>query len=73
VKNRRTIDKRLDGIIVTGNEKRYCSILMPEEGDSLVQYVKNKDRAYKGINKANLTKWITRKEGSNCFSEVNKR
>ena len=34
VKNRRTIDKRLDGVIVTGTEKEYCSILTSEEEDS---------------------------------------
>ena len=34
VKNRRTIDKRLDGVIVTVTEKEYCSILTSEEEDS---------------------------------------
>ena len=44
IKNRRTIDKRLDGKIITGQEKNYCSILLPDEEATLVQYVINKNR-----------------------------
>ena len=58
VKNRRTIDKRLDGVIVTGNEKEYCSILTSEEEDYIVTFVKNKNRSYQGINKIDLTNEI---------------
>jgi hypothetical protein len=46
VKNRRTIDKRLDGKIITGQEKNYCSILLPDEEDTIVQYVLNKNCFY---------------------------
>ncbi len=34
VKNRRTINKQLDGKIITGQEKNYCSILLPDEKDT---------------------------------------
>ena len=44
VKNTRTIDTWLDGKIITGQDA--------------VQYVINKNRAYQGINKAELTKLI---------------
>ena len=56
VKNRRTIDKRLDGVIVTGKEKEYCSILTVEEEELIVNFVKNKNRSYQGVNKSDLTK-----------------
>lgn len=55
IKDRRTIDKRLDGKIVTGQEKNYCSILMPAEEEMLVEYIKNKNRAYQGVNRATLS------------------
>ena len=58
VKSYKTIDKRLNGTVKTGEEKAYCSILIQEEENCLVNYVKNKNRAYQGINKASLTKII---------------
>ncbi len=58
VKNRRTIDKRLDGKIITGQEKNYCSILLPDEEDTIVQYVLNKNCCYQGINRAELNELI---------------
>ena len=58
IKDRRTIDKRLDGKIVTGEEKSYCSVLTLAEEEILVEYIKNKNRAYQGINKATLTEII---------------
>lgn len=44
IKDLRTINKRLDGIIVTGKEKEYCSIFTVEEEESIVQHIKNKNR-----------------------------
>ena len=38
-----TINKRLDGIIVTEKEKEYCSIFTVEE-ESIVEHLKNKNR-----------------------------
>ena len=58
VKNRRTINKQLDGKIITGQEKNYCSILLPDEKDTIVQYVLNKNRCYQGINRAELNELI---------------
>lgn len=59
IKNRRTIDKRLDGKIITGHEKNYCSILLPDDEEaSLVRYVINKNRCYQGINRAELNELI---------------
>ena len=34
IKSRKTINKRLDGKVITDQEKKYCSILLPEEEDS---------------------------------------
>ena len=58
IKNRRTIDKRLDGKIITDQEKKYCSILLPDEEATLVQYIINKNRCYEGINRADLNELI---------------
>ena len=58
IKDRETINRRLDGTIVTGLEKQYCSILTVAEEDSIVSFVKNKNRALQGINKADLTRLI---------------
>ena len=58
VKNERTVNKRLDGKILNGTEKAYCSVLLPEEEETLVQYVINKNCCYQGISKAELTKLI---------------
>ena len=58
MKDRRTIDKRLDRKILTGEEKNYCSILMPSEEEILVEYVKNRNRQYQGVNRASLTELI---------------
>ena len=44
VKNRKTIDSRLDGKIVTGEEKRYCRVLTAEEEIDIVECVKKKKR-----------------------------
>ena len=44
IKDPRTINKRLDGVIQTGKEKEYCSIFTNEEEESLVRYIKNKNR-----------------------------
>ena len=44
IKDLRTINKRLDGVIETGKEKQYCSIFTVEEEESIVRHVKNKNR-----------------------------
>ena len=57
IKSRSTIDNRLDGKIITGCEKQYCSILTNEE-ESVVRFVKNKNHCRQGINKKELTNLI---------------
>lgn len=44
IKDARTVNKRLDGLITTGHEKYYQSILTEEEEASLVRHIKNKNR-----------------------------
>ncbi|CAB3982875.1 Hypothetical predicted protein [Paramuricea clavata] len=48
----------LDGKIVTGCEKQYCCILTHLEEESVVRFVKNKNRCLQGINKKQLTNLI---------------
>ena len=57
IKSRSTINNRLDGKIITGCEKQYCSILTDKEG-SVVMFVKNKNRCLQEINKKELTNLI---------------
>ena len=58
IKDRQTINSRLDGKIVNGREREYCSILTEDEEQSIVAYVKNKNRALQGVNHFVLTKLI---------------
>ena len=58
IKSRSTIDSRLDGKVVTGSEKQYCSILTNQEKESIVRFVKNKNCCLQGINKSELTTLI---------------
>ena len=44
IKDPRTITKRLDGVIETGKEKDYCKILTSTEEESLLRYIKNRNR-----------------------------
>ena len=44
IKDPRTINKRLDGVIETGKEKDYCKILTSTEEESLLRYIKNRNR-----------------------------
>ena len=52
------IESRLDGKVVTGSEKQYCSILTNEERKPIVRFVKNKNRCLQGIDKRELTTLI---------------
>lgn len=58
IKDRETINKRLDGKIITGEEKSYCTILTSDEERSIVQFVKNKNRCMQAVNKKELEKLI---------------
>ena len=44
IKDRETINRRLDGKIKNGEERSYCSIMTTEEEYSLVRFVKNRNR-----------------------------
>ena len=39
-------------------EREYCSILKEDEEQSIVAYVKNKNRTLQGVNRSDLTKLI---------------
>ena len=49
VSDARTINKHLDGKVVTGNEKAYQRILTVEEEKKLVTYIINRNRACQGL------------------------
>ena len=49
ISDARTINKRLDGLIQTGEERRYCSLLTVHEEECLVRYLKNKNRACQSV------------------------
>ena len=46
IKNPKTRNKRLDGVIVTGDEKDYCKILTSTEEESLLRYIKSRNRYF---------------------------
>lgn len=58
IKDRETINKRLDGKVISGEEKLYCKILTSQEEKMIVEYVKNKNRCMQAINKKELEKLI---------------
>ena len=43
VKDRQTINRRLDGKVQTGSERAYCNILTADEELPVVNYAKNMD------------------------------
>ena len=43
---------------MTGSEKQHCSILANEEEESIVRFVRNKNRCLQGINKRELSTLI---------------
>ena len=44
IKDPKTRSKSLDGVIVTGDEKDYCKILTSTEEESLLRYIKSRNR-----------------------------
>ena len=50
IKDRGTIDRRLDGEIKNEN-KEHLQILTPEEERSVVEFIKNKNRCHQGISR----------------------
>ena len=58
VKDRETINRRLDGKVKNGSEREYCTILTDSEEQSIVSFAKNKNRCMQGLNKNELEKLI---------------
>ena len=54
IKDQRTINRRLDGILTVGKEKEYCQILTSEEEWLLIDYIRNKCRAFQPVNRKEL-------------------
>ena len=58
VKDRETINRRLDNKIINGQERSYCTILTHDEEECVVTYLKNKNRCMQAVNKKELEKMI---------------
>ena len=58
IKDRQTINRRLDGKVATGGEREYCKTLTCDEEMYVVRFTKNNNRAYQPLNKEDLTKLI---------------
>ena len=54
IKDQRTINRRLDGILTVGKEKEYCQILTSEEEGLLIDYIRNRCRAFQPVNRKKL-------------------
>ena len=58
MKDRRTIDKRLDGICGIGQEKEYCRILTCNEEKALVCHIRNENRCAQPIGRKGVTQIV---------------
>ena len=58
IKDHKTITRRLDGDIISGQEKAHVSILLPEEEECLVRYAINKARAMQPLKRKPMTDLI---------------
>ena len=58
IKDCELINKLLDGKIVTGEERSYCTILTSNKEKSIVHFVKNKNRCMQPMSKKDLEKLI---------------
>ena len=56
IKDRGTIDRRLNGKV--NCKKEHLRILAPDEEQSVVEYIKNKNRCHQGISRQHVTKLI---------------
>jgi len=57
IKNRGTIDRRLDGKC-KNNKKEHLRVLTLEEESSIVEFIKNKNRCHQGISRRQVTSLI---------------
>ena len=44
LRDARAINNRLDGLVVSGSEREYCSIMTSSKEQQLVTFIKNKNR-----------------------------
>ena len=58
IKDRETINRRLDWKVKNGRERDYCAILSETEERSIVSFIKNKNRCMQGMNKKEVEKLI---------------
>lgn len=58
IKDPRTINRRLEKTIVTGEEKGHLKILTSNEEECLVRYLVNRNRACRGLSRAETEKLI---------------
>ena len=58
VKDARTINQRLKGNVITGEEKKLQRILTTEEENSLVKYLVNRNRACQGLTESQVEKVV---------------
>ena len=56
--NRVSLWRRLNGKVQHGKEREYCRILTSDEENSLVNYIKNCNRAYQPLNRKTVTQVI---------------
>ena len=60
IKDPRTINKRLDSVIKTGEEKQYCKILTASEETVLVRHIKNKQRCLQSMKRSEVEQAVLR-------------
>ena len=58
IKNPKTINRRLDGVVINEKEREYCSIITIDEENQIVDHLKNKNRALQGMGRFELTRLI---------------
>ena len=52
------INRNLDGKVINCQERSYCTILINEEEECIVSFLKNKNRCMEAVNKKDLEKLI---------------
>ena len=57
IKDPRTINARLDGKVKNKNERSYCKILTEQEEESLVRFIKNRNRCLQSLSEKEVEKY----------------
>ena len=58
IKDPRTINSHFDKKLETGNEKSYCKILTNSEENSLIRYMKNRNRCLQSLSEKDVEKVV---------------